>query len=298
MIYAALVLAAVTAAAAAKPHGHAHRHVAAAKRANTAVYVPGPVETVVVYELNGQLISEDDVRNGIANGTFTWGDDGVLSSSIVVAPTPAPTVEVQSDKNSQVTEQPGPSSVDESASKPTEQSDSSTSSAPDLSANSPVDDDGNCADCDKEFPNGKLDCTQFPVGYGAIPVGNEGLGGWAGVQAPANGLANDLSKRGELYHDIMTVPTGSCPDGHCCSPGRFCSYSCANPYLKMSWPKMQGASKQSVGGLYCNKHGKLEMGDGSISKSLCGRGSTRVKVKVQSKLSKPVSICRTDYPGL
>jgi hypothetical protein len=30
---------------------------------------------------------------------------------------------------------------------------------------------------------------------------------------------------------------------------------------------------------------------------MCGAGSKSMAVKVQNKLSKPVSICRTDYPG-
>ncbi|KAF1972447.1 SUN-domain-containing protein [Bimuria novae-zelandiae CBS 107.79] len=302
MRYVAVAFATAAATALAKPHGyHARRHAVAAKRADLVVHVQGPVATVVVYELNGQKITEDDVRNGIANGTLTWVD-GVLSSSAVVAPPPTPTATVQVVENNHDTEDKAP--VEHSAPpasvvapEPTKQPQSSplaeTGNSPDPLTYQPVDNDGNCSDCDKEFPNGKLDCSQFPVGYGAILVHNEGLGGYTGIQAPANGL----SKRVDAYHNIMTVPTGSCPDGSCCSPGRFCSYSCPNPYLKMSWPKPQGSTKESVGGLFCNQNGKLEMADGSISKSLCGRGSTRVKVQVQSKLSKPVSICRTDYPG-
>lgn len=298
MRYIVLALAAAAAAAVAKPHGHAHRHIDAGKRANVVVPAAAPVETVIVYELNGHLISEDDVRNGIANGTLSWGEDGILSSSIVAAPTPAPTVETQSvDTNNgqepaPVQESPAPAS----APAPSQQPESSPS---DTDNYSPVQDDGSCPDCDKEFPNGKLDCGSFPYGYGAIGVASEGLGQWTGLQAPANGLDYGQSKRDVgSFFDIMTVPTGSCPDGSCCSPGRFCSYTCPNPYLKMAWPKAQGSRKESVGGLFCNKHNKLEMPDGSLAKTLCGRGSNRMKVQIQSKLSKPVSVCRTDYPGL
>ncbi|KAF9739784.1 hypothetical protein PMIN06_007167 [Paraphaeosphaeria minitans] len=293
-LYVVLATAAVTALA--KPHGHvqAHRHAAVARRAATAVYVPGPVETVVIYELNGHSISEEEVRNGIANGTLTWGEDGILSSSAAVAPTPAPTANSQPVEINNVAHDPEPveqsepelpASTPEHTEQPTEYNE-----APDPSSYHPVGEDGSCSDCDKPFPNRKFKCSEFPAGYGAFHLGNEGLGGWSGIQAPAK---RDVAG----YHDIMTVPTGSCPDGRCCSPGRFCSYACPNPYLKMSFPKMQGAKKESVGGLFCNSNGMLEMADGSLSKTLCGRGSSRVKIMVQSKLSKPVSLCRTDYPG-
>ncbi|KAJ4351637.1 Protein BZZ1 [Didymosphaeria variabile] len=294
MRYSTVVIAAAAATALAKPHGHAHHHAAVAKRADAAVYVPGPVETVVIYELNGHSISEEDVRNGIANGTLTWGEDGSLSSSAAVAPTPPPPAKTQAVEINHVAQEPQPVEQSEpeppaSISEPMEQP-SENVQAPDPMSYHPVGDDGSCPDCDKDFPNRKFNCSEFPAGYGAFHLGNEGLGGWSGIQAPAK---RDVAG----YHDIMTVPTGSCPGGECCSKGRFCSYACPNPYLKMSFPKLQGARKESVGGLFCNQDGKLEMADGSLSKTLCGKGSSRVKVMVQSKLSKPVSLCRTDYPG-
>lgn len=294
-----MLLLTATATALAKPHGHAHAHHAAvAKRAPSAVYVAGPVETVIVYELNGHSISEEDVRNGISNGTLTWGEDGTLSTSPAVAQTAALPAKSQSVEVNNVAQDPEPVKQSEPESpapapEPTEQpaeQPAENNEAPDPSSYHPVGDDGSCPDCDKPFPNRKFKCSEFPAGYGAFHLGNEGLGGWSGIQAPAK---RDVAG----FHDIMTVPTGSCPGGECCSPGRFCSYACPNPYLKMSFPKMQGAKKESVGGLFCNSNGMLEMADGSLAKTLCGKGSDHVKVIVQSKLSKPVSLCRTDYPG-
>jgi hypothetical protein len=95
----------------------------------------------------------------------------------------------------------------------------------------------------------------------------------------------------------MTVPHGTCSDGSCCTPGSFCSYSCPPGRLKSSWPEKQGARKQSVGGLYCNENGKLEMASGSIAKTLCVKGTDKVTIKVKNNLSVSESICRTDYPG-
>lgn len=171
--------------------------------------------------------------------------------------------------------------------------DTSPDTSPDTLPEDPndlVDKYGNCTSCEKPFPNGVIPCSQFPYGYGAMPLNNEGLGGWSGIQDPGY-------RGGDGFDDIRTVAKGSCSDGSCCARGTYCSYGCPNPYLKLSFPKKQGKTGQTVGGLYCNDHGMLEMADGSIGKTLCGKGSNKMAVKVHNKLSKPVSICRTDYPG-
>jgi hypothetical protein len=327
-----VILTAVVANALAQPHHHAHRHNQVVKRgpSETGVYVPAPIATVVVYELNGHSIGEDEVRQGITNGTLAWGDDGVLSTSVAVsaakptlppkpaadqenkpppvdkpsvnqpsaqppAKTPelkAPSKEPKSKAQSKAPESKAPESKAPESKAPAPmlapQPDNSRLSAP--KDYSPIDKDGHCADCDIEFRNNFYPCSRFPTGYGAISLGNEGLGGWSGIQDP--------KERGAAgYDDIRTTVKGSCDDGACCTKGAFCSYACPNPYLKMSFPKKQGRTGQSVGGLYCNNNGRLEMADGSLSKTLCGKGSSHFKVKVQNKLSKSVSICRTDYPG-
>lgn len=334
-IYITIVAAAV-AIAAAQPHQRAHRHARAhvvrTARPSSALYAPAPVETVIVYELDGRIISEEEARQGIANGTLRWGDDGILSSSIkgpVALPTapPTPSSEVkepvqQPPATTQVqqveTKQPtsfkketptaaAPTSssapappqapAPSQASGPSQVSTSPQAPAPvtvpDASPDDPnklVDEHGNCASCDKPFPNGVIPCSQFPYGYGAMPLNNEGLGGWSGIQDPGY-------RGSDGFDNIRTVVKDSCSDGSCCTEGTYCSYGCPNPYLKLSFPKKQGKTGQTVGGLYCNDQGMLEMADGSIGKTLCGKGSDKMTVKVQNKLKQPVSICRTDYPG-
>lgn len=310
------IFAAAASVASAKPHQrisrHAHAHVGRMAHPDHALYAPAPVATAIVYELDGRLISEEDARQGIANGTLRWGDDGILSSSSrspVALPTtsPAPPTEVKESVQKQPTTtqvqqvktQAPASSTKETttaaapASSTPAPSQQPAASTPDVSPDDPndlVDTDGNCASCDKPFPNGVIPCSQFPYGYGAMPLNSEGLGGWSGIQDPGY-------RGGDGFDNIRTVVKGSCSDGSCCSPGSYCSYGCPNPYLKLSFPKKQGKTGQTVGGLYCNDQGVLEMADGSIGKTLCGKGSTKMTVKVQSKLKKPVSICRTDYPG-
>lgn len=295
-------------------------------RPDSAVYAPAPVETIIVYELDGHLISEEDARRGIANGTLRWGDNGRLSTSVnlpVALPTTPPsapstevkepvqkqptTTQVQqvetpapaaSTKEAPTTAAPATSAAPTTSSAPAPQQESSAPApapapAPDASPDDPndlVDANGNCASCDKPFPNGVIPCSQFPYGYGAMPLNNEGLGGWSGIQDP-------VYRGVDGFDNIRTVVKGSCSDGSCCTEGTYCSYGCPNPYLKLSFPKKQGKTGQTVGGLYCNDQGMLEMADGSIGKTLCGKGSNKMTVKVQNKLTKSVSICRTDYPG-
>ncbi|KAI4672910.1 uncharacterized protein J4E78_001413 [Alternaria triticimaculans] len=310
-IVTATALAVITAA---KPH-HMHRHAHAhdpVKRGT--MFTPAATETHIVYWLDDHSITEEEAREGIANGTLKWGTDGVLStstSSPVALPTLPPASKHQvpaADPTPEPTpkkaaEQPKPVAPEPQKPAPTPEmppSDPTPSPSQDTTpvqhSGTPrpwidmVDKDGHCAECDKEFPNGKIRCTEFPHGYGALPIAHEGLGGWSGIQDPQY-------SGGDGFDDITTVPKGSCSDGTCCTSGSFCSYGCPNPYLKASFPSIQGRTGQSVGGLYCNEDGFLEMADGKIANTLCVQGSKHMGVKVQNKLSKSVSFCRTDYPG-
>jgi hypothetical protein len=307
-------LAAVVAVTVAKPHPYAHRYAHALMKREAhpenVVYAPVAIETVIKYILDGHDISAEDVRLGLANGTLEWGPDGSLSTSTKVTvalatppPSPAPAQPEQKpqpnkaqpklEQNPQPTEdrpkddkKPSSEAAPKpSGSAPAPQVDTSLKTASQL-----VDKEGHCASCDIEFPNDEIPCTEFPYGYGAMPIQQEGLGGWSGIQDPGYRGADG-------FDDIRTVVSGSCRDGSCCTPGTWCSYGCPNPYLKLSFPKKQGRTGQSVGGLFCNEKGNLEMADGSIGRTLCGAGSRSMTVKVENKLSKPVSICRTDYPG-
>lgn len=294
LLYVASI-AAIIAVTNAKPHVHAHAraHGLIVRDVGHAHVVSAPVavETVITYVLDGHVISEEEVRQGLSNGTLVWGDDGNLSSSTqqpVVLPTATPKSPVPSpSSNIQV---PAPKSSSKPVGGPDDSTTNQIDTAPKNAADL-VDQNGRCATCEIEFPNDKIPCSEFPNVYGAVPVMQEGLGGWSGIQDPNY-------RGGDGYDDIRTVVSGSCPNGSCCTPGTWCSYGCPNPYLKLSFPKKQGKTGQTIGGLYCNSNGRLEMADGSIGKTLCGKGSQEMTVKVQNKLRKPVSICRTDYPGM
>ncbi|KAF2015004.1 glycoside hydrolase family 132 protein [Aaosphaeria arxii CBS 175.79] len=298
------VAAAVTAAVAQPRQVHRHhplRNEIKRQDFGSVVYEAAPIATIIVYVLNGQPISEQEVRQGIANGTLMWGDDGVLSTSTssVSTPTPislpAPSVELpktsaqpeiieehhpevpsKTDLPSAPAAQPEPEPTPEPSSKPESQA-----PPPQLNGLEGV---------NRPFPNGEFSCDAFPKGYGAQPVQHAGLGGWIGIQDP-----QIVDSAG--FDDITTTPHGTCSDGTCCKAGAFCSYSCPPGYLKSSWPERQGLKGQSIGGLYCNLDNKLELATGAIAKTLCVRGTDKVTIKVHNKLKRKQSTCRTDYPG-
>ncbi|USP78220.1 glycoside hydrolase family 132 protein [Curvularia clavata] len=316
-IIAAIAIAVVVSA---KPH-RLHRQVHPYSPVKRGVAdAPVATETQIVYWLNDHAISEEEVREGITNGTLIWGPGNVLltTPAAPVAAFTAPpisdgtqTAELTSDSASDDKTQDEAFAIDMIETVATSQSEpdghvaevlpnniappdasniqlSDTSSS--VWAGRLVDKNGHCDECDREFPDGLIPCTQFPHGYGAFPITHEGLGGWSGIQEPQY-VGSDG------FDDIKTVASGSCSDGTCCTPGSYCSYGCPNPYLKASFPSVQGRHGQTVGGLYCNKAGYLEMADGKIANTLCVQGSTHMYVKVQNNLSQTVSFCRTDYPG-
>jgi SUN family beta-glucosidase len=139
---------------------------------------------------------------------------------------------------------------------------------------------------DSSFPSGSIPCSTFPSAYGAVAADWLGLSDWIGVQT-----CPSYSPGAESISDISTVPVGS--DGGCV-PNSFCSYMCPPGYQKSQWPSAQGSAGQSIGGLYCNSHGILELSRPSVSQ-LCVPGTG--EVVVENTLGNSVSVCRTDYPG-
>jgi hypothetical protein len=110
------------------------------------------------------------------------------------------------------------------------------------------------------------------------------MSGWIGIQK--------TPKFSFGVKSIAEIHTGI--DGDDCSPGSFCSYACPAGYQKSQWPEAQGATGQSIGGLYCNNDGKLELSRPQY-KTICQAGAGGVTIK--NKLSTNVAVCRTDYPG-
>ncbi|KAI4183310.1 MAG: hypothetical protein L6R41_005467 [Letrouitia leprolyta] len=299
-------------------HHHRHHHSENVKRSPEVkvITVPGP--TVIAYKLHGNLIQQDEVCEGLQNGTLRWADGSndappcgntpvsaaapkknaspavplnvaKVSSSAVVSITPVSDFGLEAyQKNSDETTKAIPSLSSLAPVTSIQSSASSQASGSGSSSYSPVSSDSTSdlfseTGLDKEFPSGEIECSEFPSEYGPIAIPWMGLGGWSGIQYP--------TIEGGRLVDIVTGIAG----GQNCSADAMCSYACPPGYQKSQWPLKQGSSGQSIGGLQCNSNGKLELTNPELSKTLCIKGTGATKV--QNKLKTNAAICRTDYPG-
>ncbi|KAJ3947693.1 Sperm-associated antigen 4 protein [Colletotrichum fioriniae] len=278
------IAASLAAGVVAQPHNHRHRHVkkdtALDQRDVVVVYESGP--TVVAYELGGKPISEEEAKKGIADGLFVVVGETTPSSTPLpsASTSKAPVASTSKDAQffeakvvkSSTSSTPTPSSTSTQAPASTKASSggSSSSGGKGLSA---------------EFPSGTIPCSQFPSDYGAVPVEYLGTNGWTGIQRTPNYSVGDAA--------ISFIETAVASDGGC-SKNSFCSYSCPVGYQKTQWPTAQGSTKQSIGGLYCNADGYLELSR-PTKKTLCEQGAGGVFI--QNDLDDISCVCRTDYPG-
>lgn len=300
IITTAIAAAAVVGVAAQPRHHHAHRHLHAkkhhhsplAKRENTVVvteYVEGPTE--VVYVMDGKEVDPEKAEKGIEDGLYV-----VLGSSEPSFSSPAPSVSTsvagpehggqffEKATTTTTSTSTSSSSVAPTTSSATPTTSSSSSSAPPASSSAapppkPVGGTG----LDADFPSGKVKCDKVPTEYGAVEIPWTGTQGWT-----------TLAKFGKWIKG-MAVDNIESPTSGTCSPGMMCSYACPPGYQKTQWPEdSQGATGQSVGGLWCNEDGFLELTRPKYKK-LCEKGAGGVFVR--NELSGNAAVCRTDYPG-
>ncbi|OAA79939.1 SUN domain-containing protein [Akanthomyces lecanii RCEF 1005] len=282
----------------ASSHHHGHRHLHAKKDATNVdkrepdvvtKVVAGP--TMVVYQLNDKIVNADEAKKGLDNGEYV-----VVGESLpTFTPPPAPSttkdlgaqfIESKSTTTTTTTTTTPPPPPPTTTSTPPPPPPSSTAQAPvaNVAASSDADESSSSSGGeDIDFPSGKVKCSEFPSKYGAVAVPWMGLGGWAGAQKVSN-YPDALS-----FDNIVDAIAGQG-----CSPGDMCSYACKPGYQKSQWPKAQGATGQSVGGLYCNSDGYLELTRPSV-KQICTAGEGGVSIK--NDLDEVVATCRTSYPG-
>jgi len=286
------LVAAVAAGVSASPHSHGHRHLHAKKHAHghshaevekrdgtviVTEVVEGP--TVVVYQLDGETIAEEEAKKGIEKGLYM-----VMGSShpSFVPPPPAVTTSIaKNPKGGQFFEQKiTTSSTSTSAPPPPKKTKAPPKPKPKPAAPSPpLGGNG----LDREFPSGKVKCGPVPTDYGAIEIPWEGIGGWT-----------TLMKIGKYIKGVK-VNNIEQPISGTCAPGMMCSYACPPGYQKTQWPDdAQGATGQSVGGLWCNEDGFLEL-TRPEHPTLCEPGAGGVFV--ENRLPENAAVCRTDYPG-
>ena len=288
----ALGLATAGTLVAAQPHNHRHRH-AGRHHAGKRAPVPLPdVITVTEFRMDngGTTLPTSEATAAIHAGYLAFDEvqpSPPASSSTPVASPPSspPSAPLPSKPvvAAQFYDLPANSSIASSSpitSAPTSSSSFSTAvSSPAPASSSPASSPSSVPSTgqglDSDFPDGTLDCSQFPSDYGPIALDYLGLGGWSGIQAAGN-YANYANGQGT------------------CTEGDFCSYACPAGYQKSQWPTPQPASGQSVGGITCTG-GKLKLTNSGLSSKLCIPGNGQVMI--QNKIGSVASVCRTDYPG-
>ncbi|KAG5944818.1 hypothetical protein E4U59_006828 [Claviceps monticola] len=287
--------------ATANSHNHMHRHAkkqvgseAAPKAGDDVHYVAEAVE--VVYQLDGQVLDANKAVAGIKDGEYVVVGETTpkytpppppppptststsTSSSSSTPPPPKATPAVAKNIGAQFLEKPAdtPHAIPKIPSPP--------KNTQPIQPSKPSTPSGGTG-LNAHFPSGQIKCSDFPSEYGAIPLNHLGFGGYSGLQfVPSFSMKASLS--------ISNIITGITGDK--CSSGCLCSYSCPLGYQKTQWPKAQGATKQSAGGLHCNADGYLELTRPEVP-TLCERGAGGVTIK--NDLDEVVSACRTDYPG-
>ncbi|KAI0457751.1 beta-glucosidase-domain-containing protein [Xylaria acuta] len=277
------IAASLGSAAVAQPHRHGH-HVYHQKRDNSLLekrdvvttYVPA---TVTQYMLGDQEVSAEEAQAGLDKGLYVV--IGETTPSFTPPPAPAPTS--TSSKEDGIFIEKVTSSTSSTPPPPTTTSTTSSTPKPEPTTSSYSVSSG-AKGIDADFPDGEIDCSEFPSDYGALALDYLGLGGWSGLQYTPSFSLKDLA--------ISFIETGV---GNPSGQTGFYSYACPDGYVKAQWPSAQGSTGQSIGGLYCNSQGKLELTRGDVSKKLCEKGIPGITIK--NKMGSGTSVCRTDYPG-
>ncbi|PHH63690.1 hypothetical protein CDD81_5562 [Ophiocordyceps australis] len=315
--------------ATAHSHNHLHRH--AKKHAASRVQRRQPdavtevvSATQVLFELDGKLLDPEQAQSGLQNGKYVVVSESVSNKEVPPSPPVQPVPEAAPQNAPEPSVQPPPEPVPSKPppkdvadnnppaggqfiEKPPIKADPQSSSEDkdrDSTPKSPqpeprprpeslrmpstetnqVDSSYSTAGINAKFPSGKIPCSEFPSKYGALALNHLNTGGWAGLQFDA-----EYSMASKSVSNIVTgIP------GQTCTKGYFCSYACPPGYQKTQWPEAQGSKGESVGGLYCNSEGLLEL-TREGSDTLCEEGAGGVSIK--NNLNEVVSACRTDYPG-
>jgi hypothetical protein len=291
--HVALLGAAGLGAAQRHAHNHVHRHPvrhASPLEGRDAVVVTttAPDAVVTVYELNGDHIPVGDVEAGLRDGRYVLIETTTAKPTTSTIPstssTPTPTPTVDAAKffeKSSSSETPTSTYVAPTTS-------STPKPAPTVApapAKSPSSSSG-AGNINADFPSGTIKCSEFPSAYGAVAAEWLGLRGWTGIQK----LPDFTFGVDSL---ISYIETGISGDGGCVAKST-CSYACPAGYQKSQWTEAQGSTSESIGGLYCNPNGYLELSNTNFT-TICIKGTGGVEVT--NNLDENVCVCRTDYPG-
>lgn len=296
MKYSILAASLAASAVASPSHHHHHHHHAKKEAAKVEKRAANVVTTVVVgptatqYVLDGKPVDPAAAKAGLAQGEYVIV--GETQPTYVPPPPPPPPApsSTSGDMKAQFIEEavstaPASTSTSIPPPPPATSAKPSTSQAAPPKSSAPAQQPSGGTGLTANFPSGKIPCSQFPSDYGAVALEWLGTEGWSGIQyVPGYTLASTV------INEIITAVSGQG-----CKPNAMCSYACPAGYQKTQWPQAQGSTLESIGGLYCNADGMLELTRPSHP-TLCQQGAGGVTV--QNDLDDSVCTCRTDYPGI
>ena len=319
-----LVTAGATAGASPTPnHNHQHLHAVRRSAIFKTVDIPGP--TVVAFILNGKIVGQNEVCEGINNGNLQWEDPNngpsecssfsirtaaALTATTTAADIASPQLSaaVQQEQDikaipTQSFQAPEPS-IKPDLSKPSQLPTAFSGPLTPVISSDPVPFVPSTAAEPSSTETPSLQSGTISDGQGLeleFPDGEIDCSTFPSEYGPIEVEWANLGGWAGIQYvtvegDAVTHIVTAVPGGKGCIPGAMCSYACPPGYQKSQWPSTQGFSGQSVGGIQCNANGKLSLTNPELSKTLCikGTGATHV----QNKLSYNAAICRTDYPGL
>lgn len=254
--------------------------------AQVVAYVAGATETI--YHLGESPIDSQNAIDGIAKGKYVVVGESSPEVNVPAPESNEPKLGAQFVEQQFSSEAPQPTVLSLTTSEAAPSSTSSTAapsaSAKDPPKQSPPKTGGGATGLDTPFPDGQIKCSEFPSDYGAVGLDWLGFNQWAGLQYVPDWTPNSVS--------IFEIHTGIKDDN--CEPGAMCQYACPPGYMSTQYPKAQGSTKESIGGLYCNKDGYLEL-TREGKDTLCEKGAGGVSI--QNDLDEVVVTCQTVYPG-
>lgn len=289
--------ASLAAGAAAQPHNHQHLHQQARRQhqhgspiAKRELVVEYAQDTAMAYVMvgTGETISNADAEEGLKEGIY----------KIVGESTPTVTSATTSSTSVYSTSSATTSSADgaefleikigaTTSSSSTYAATSTSSAAASTHTSSSSSSSSSTTGVDADFPDGEIDCSDFPSDYGAVCISNSGLDCWAGLE--------DVGVEAFVLGQTSDIADFSEPTSGGASSGMFAAYACPTGYDMAQWPDAQGATGQSIGGLWCGSDNKLYKTRGDGYSKLCQKGAGNVHVK--NKLSDEVYFCKTLYPS-
>ena len=320
-----VVTGAIAGALPAPNHNHQQLHAMRRSEIYTTVEVPGPTVVPVAFDLDGKIVSQNEVCEGIKNGNLQWKDPNhspsecssssagttkeptVAATAAEVAP-PQPSVTVQQKQAINAipaqTSQAPEYSIEQDSSGPLQLSIATSESLTQAISSDPAPFAPSSAAEPSSTGTPSLQSGTVSEGQGLeleFPDGEIDCSTFPSEYGPIEVEWAKLDGWSGIQYvtvegDAVTHIVTAVPGGKGCIPGAMCSYACPPGYQKSQWPSTQGATGQSVGGIHCNVNGKLSLTNPDLSKTLCIKGTGAINV--QNKLSSNAAICRTDYPGL